>query len=105
MANGNSTSIDAGKAPRSPDDAHTQEIKRLAHDLSCLNGIEFGAELDALNALLEINFDWAAGVPAPISERYFISLLECVRSKIQHAKNEMEGLIADLEKEVPHGVY
>jgi hypothetical protein len=97
MANGNSTSIDAGKAPRSPDDAHTQEIKRLAHDLSCLNGIEFGAELDALNALLEINFDWA--------ERYFISLLECVRSKIQHAKNEMEGLIADLEKEVPHGEY
>jgi hypothetical protein len=90
MANGNSTSIDAGK-PR---------LASIVHDLSCVNGIDLGNGLDALNALLDVNNDWAGDMEAPISRQEFIPLLACVLAKMQGAKNKMESLICDLEIEV-----
>jgi hypothetical protein len=82
--------------------SHMQEIGRLAHDLSCVNGIELGGGLDALNALLDINADWTGGDVAPIGPQRFIALLECARLKMQEAKDTMEGLISDLETAVAH---
>jgi hypothetical protein len=75
-------------------------IQRLAQELSCVNGTELGGGLDALTALLDVNHAWSAGVAGPISMQQFTSLADGARSKMQEAKNKMEGLIGDLENAV-----
>jgi hypothetical protein len=77
-------------------------LASIAHDLSCVNGIELGGGLDALNALLDVNADWGGNIEAPLSRRQFVALLDCVRTQVQGAKNKMESLICDLEREVAH---
>jgi hypothetical protein len=72
-------------------------LASIAHDLSCVNGIDLGHGLDALKALLEVNNDWLGNEEAPISRQEFISLLACVLTQMQGAKNRMESLICELE--------
>jgi hypothetical protein len=98
MANGNSTSIDAGKPPRSS--TNSARLASIAHDLSCVNGIDLSHGLDALKALTEVNNDWLGNMEAPINRQEFISLLACVLTQMQGAKNRMESLICELEMAV-----
>jgi hypothetical protein len=79
------------------------QLASIAHDLSCVNGIELGTGLDALKALLYVTADWGGDIEAPLSRPQFIALLECTLAKMQGAKNKMESLICDLEREVAHG--
>jgi hypothetical protein len=72
-------------------------LASIAHDLSCVNGIELGTGLDALNALIDVNAGWGGLVDAPLSRQQFVALLDCVRTQMQGAKNKMESLICELE--------
>jgi hypothetical protein len=87
--------------------SRSNEIKRLAEELSNVNGTELGAGLDALKLALKRSVLEFGQKPRSLRTRdsgidwhaspQFVTAVEAARSEMQAAKDKMEGLISDLE--------